>query len=69
MKDKKPKNYSIFIAIVILIIGIIIIDYWRSDVEYNRCWQLSKDLKNTEENMKLFEKTKCINIIRNNLIK
>jgi hypothetical protein len=65
MKTNKFLNTAFIIPVIILILGITVIYFWRKDVEYKRCW----DLLNISNDLKSLENTNCVYILKNNLLK
>jgi len=65
MKTTKFLNTAFLIPVIILILGITAIIFWRKDVEYKRCW----DLLNISNDLKSLENTNCVSILKNNLLK
>lgn len=63
---KQNKNNSVIaISIIVFLLGIITIYFWRQDVEYKKCWDILQKIGDEEA----FSKTRCFQIIKNQLRK
>lgn len=67
-QTKGVDQKALIIGAVALLLGLIVIYYWRQDAQFKRCYGLLQMAKSTET-IKKFGEGPCGEVLRNTLLK
>lgn len=65
---KQMTNFQKLVVLILLVAAVGLFWFWRKDVEYNRCYNIAKEMKTaTPEQTEGFLRTRCGAVLKQNV--